>query len=67
MLTLNRDKTEIVVPVFDSVFDSARDLLLKDKILPAELFIKNVCLLKFFDLSQYEEQSRNQKLLIQDF
>ena len=27
-------------------FDSARDLLLKAKILPAELFIKNVCLLK---------------------
>ena len=29
-------------------FDSARDLFLKDKILPAELFIKKVCLLKFF-------------------
>ena len=46
-------------------FDSARDLLLKDKILPAELFIKNVCLLKFFDLlSQYKESSRetDQKL-----
>ena len=40
-------------------FDSARDLLLKDKILPAELFIKNVCHLKFFDLlSQYKESSR---------
>ena len=35
-------------------FDSARDLLLKDEILPAGLFIKNVCLLKFFDLSQYK-------------
>ena len=39
-------------------FDSARDLLLKDKILPAELFIKKSCLLKFFDLSQYKESSR---------
>ena len=43
-------------------FDSARDLLLKDKILPAGLFIKNVCLLKFFDLlSQYKESSRETK------
>ena len=43
-------------------FDSARDLLLKDKILPAELFIKKVCLLKFFDLlSQYKESSRETK------
>ena len=42
-------------------FDSARDLLLKDKILPAELFIKKVCLLKFFDLSQYKQSSRETK------
>ena len=43
-------------------FDSARDLLLKDKFLPAELFIKNVSLLKFFDLlSQYKESSRETK------
>ena len=43
-------------------FDSARDLLLKHKILPAELFIKNVCLLKFFDLlSEYKESSRETK------
>ena len=43
-------------------FDSARDLLLKDKILPAELIIKNVCLLNFFDLlSQYKESSRETK------
>ena len=43
-------------------FDSARDLLLKDKILSAEHFIKNVCLLKFFDLlSQYKESSRETK------
>ena len=43
-------------------FDSVRDLLLKDKILPAELFIKNVCLLKFFDLlSRYKESSRETK------
>ena len=41
-------------------FDSARDLLLK--ILPAELFIKKVCLLKFFDLlSQYKESTRETK------
>ena len=32
-------------------FDSARDQLLKDKILPEEIFIKKVCLLKIFDLS----------------
>ena len=32
-------------------FDSARDLLLKDKILPAEHFIKNVCLLNFLTSS----------------
>ena len=44
------------------MFDSARDLLLKDKILPAELFIKNVCLLKFFDLLlQYKESSQETK------
>ena len=43
-------------------FDSARDLLLKDKILPADLFIKKVCLLKLFDLfSQYKENSRETK------
>ena len=43
-------------------FDSARDLLLKDKILPAELFIKNVCLLKCFDLfSHHKESSRETK------
>ena len=43
-------------------FDSARDLLLKDKILPAEVFFKNFCLLKFFDLlSQYKESSRKTK------
>ena len=43
-------------------FDSARDLLLKDKLLPAEIFIKKVCLLKFFNLlSQYEESSRETK------
>ena len=43
-------------------FDSARDLLLKDKILPAELFIKNVFLLKFFYLlSQYKESSQETK------
>ena len=43
-------------------FDSARDLLLKDKILPVEHFIKKVCLLKFFDhLSRYKESSRETK------
>ena len=43
-------------------FDSKRDLLLKDKILPAEFFIKNVFPLKFFDLlSQYKESSRETK------
>ena len=43
-------------------FDSATDLSLQDKILPAEFFIKNVCLLKFFDLlSQYKESSRETK------
>ena len=43
-------------------FDSARDLLLKDTFLPAELFIKKVCLLKFFDLlSQYKQSSRETK------
>ena len=43
-------------------FDSARDLLLKDKILPAEIFIKKVSRLKFFDLlSQYKESSRETK------
>ena len=48
--------------------DFSTDLILKEKILPAELFIKKECILKFFDLlSQYKEQSRNQKLLFQDF
>ena len=43
-------------------FDSARDHLLKDKILPAEFFIKKLCLLKLFDLlSQYKEGSRETK------
>ena len=42
--------------------DSAREILLKDKVLPAEFFIKNVCPLKFFDLlSQYKESSRETK------
>ena len=40
----------------------ARDRILKDKFLPAELFIKNVCHLKFIDLiSQYKESSRETK------
>ena len=38
-------------------FDSARDLLSKDKFLPADLFIKNVCFLKFLT-SQYKESSQ---------
>ena len=43
-------------------YDSARDLLLKNKILPAEFFIKKVCLLNFFDpLSQYEESKQETK------
>ena len=43
-------------------FDSAIYLLLKEKILPAELFIKKVCLLKLFDLlSQYKQSSRETK------
>ena len=52
---------EIKVSHVRKKFDSARDLFLKDKILPAELFIKKVCL-EFFDLlSQYKESSRETK------
>ena len=43
-------------------FDSARYLFLRDKILPADLFIQKVCPLKMFDLlSQYKESSRKTK------